>query len=55
MKIPLKHSAICGMRCVNLHEDTIKNSAICGMRCVNLHEDTIKILGNLWYEMCKPT
>ena len=29
--------------------------AICGMRCVNLHEDTIKTLGNLWYEMCKPT
>ena len=28
--------------------------AICGIRCVNLHEDTIKILGNLWYEMCKP-
>ena len=28
--------------------------AICGMRFVNLHEDTIKILGNLWYEMCKP-
>ena len=28
--------------------------AICGMRCVNLHENTIKILGNLWYEMCKP-
>ena len=24
MKIPLKYSAICGMRCVNLHEDTIK-------------------------------
>ena len=54
MKIPLKYSAICGMRCVNM-KIPLKYSAICGMRCVNLHEDTIKILGNLWYEMCKPT
>ena len=55
MKIPLKYSAICGMRCVNLHEDTIKILGNLWYEMVNLHEDTIKILGNLWYEMCKPT